>query len=60
MEMKAGSITDATIDEPRSEVVVQLPNGQRMSVLNYYHDRNESGNYILVLAAGKKVKSQKY
>ena len=58
--MKLSEITDATIDEPNSQLVVELPNGQRMATSGYYFDQSESGSWILVVRAGKKQKKCKY
>ena len=58
--MKLSEITDETIDEPNSQLVIELPNGQRMATSGHYFDQSESGNLILVVRAGKKQKKCKY
>ena len=53
--MKAEQLTDTTIQEPKSEIVVELPNGQRVATQGYFHDCNQHGEEIIVLKAGRKL-----
>jgi hypothetical protein len=53
--MKAEQLTDTTIQEPKSEIVIELPNGQRVATQGYFHDRDKRGGEIIVLKAGRKL-----
>jgi hypothetical protein len=51
--MKAEQLTDTTIQEPKSEIVIELPNGQRLSCQGYYHASNTRNEKITVLKTGR-------
>ena len=53
--MKASEITDATIELPNAQIVVELPNGQRVATSNYYHDDSARGEPIIVVKTGRKL-----
>ena len=53
--MKAEQLTDVTIQEPKSEIVIELSNGQRVATHGYFHDRDKRGGEIIVLKAGRKL-----
>ena len=53
--MKAEQLTDVTIQEPKSEIVIELPNGQRVATQRYFQDRDKRGGKIIVLKAGRKL-----
>lgn len=53
--MKAGEIIDAAIQENKSDIVIELPNGQRIATTGYYHSDNKRGEPVIVITAGRKV-----
>lgn len=55
--MKAGELTDTTIAQPKSQIVIELPNGQRIATNDYWHGRNGKGEPIIVIKAGRKLDS---
>ena len=53
--MKLGELTDTSIQESESHIVIEMPNGTRMSTIDYYHDQNKRGEDIIVIRAGRKL-----
>jgi len=53
--MKSEKIIDALIQEPKSEIVIELSNGQRISSNKYIHSTNKWGDPIIVITAGRKI-----
>ena len=53
--MKIGELTDTSIEEPKSPVVIELSNGQRISTNDYYHCSDKAGNPVIVIKAGRKL-----
>jgi hypothetical protein len=58
--MKISELTDVSIEEPNVQLLVDMPNGTRVAVLDYYYDIAESGRSIIVLRTGKETKKCKY
>jgi len=52
--MKAGDLTDITIEESRVPVVVEMPDGKQVTTTGYYCGSNKRGEPVLVICAGKK------
>jgi len=40
--MKIGELTDSSIEEPKSQVIIQLHNGQELATTEYYHSTGSS------------------
>ena len=55
--MKAGDLTDETIQFNDASIVVEMPNGDRVTVRASYNDLNGKGDPIIVLVAGRKLKT---
>ncbi len=53
--MKVGELIDVAIDEPKSQLIVELHNGQRIATNSYYHSEDKSGNPVIVIKAGRKI-----
>lgn len=53
--MKLGELTDVSLELPKAQIVIELPNGQRMATGEYYHDSNKRNEPIIVIKAGKKI-----
>jgi hypothetical protein len=53
--MKAGELTDETIQNPNARIVVEMPNGQRVATIDYYHTIDPKGNGMIVITAGRKL-----
>lgn len=52
--MKASELTDITIEEPTSPVVIETPDGKQMTTTGYYCGTDKRGDPVLVICAGKK------
>ncbi len=54
--MKASELIDVCIQEQKSQIVVVLPNGQRMATTEYQHSTDKSGNPVILIITGRKIK----
>lgn len=57
--MKAGDLIDTLIEQAPYAVVVELPNGQRVPVRAYRHDRDAKGVPVVVLETSKQNARQR-
>jgi hypothetical protein len=53
--MKAEALTDATIELPKSRILVELPNGQRTSATGFVISEDRHGELIIIIKSGKKL-----
>lgn len=53
--MKAEELVETVLNEQKSEIVVELQNGQRISTQAYFHDTDKRGAQIIVLKAWRKI-----
>lgn len=53
--MKLERLTDISIEEPKTQVVIQLPNGQLVSTLDYKFDLSKKGDPIIIIKTGRKL-----
>jgi len=59
--MKIGELTDISICESDSQLVIELPNGQRISTNGYSFGESGNGDGVVILKAGRKIsKSRSY
>ena len=56
--MKCSEIIDAAIESAGDSLVIELPNGDRISTKDYRYDHNKRGEPILVIIAGREIKSK--
>tara|TARA_R110000822_G_scaffold304928_1_gene430344 strand:+ start:461 stop:628 length:168 start_codon:yes stop_codon:yes gene_type:complete len=54
--MKAGELTDVTITESGASIVVELPNGNKISTTGFYYDTNGRGEPIIVIKCKSKAR----
>lgn len=57
--MKAGELTDATIEESGNPVVIKMPDGTQITTSGYGFGSDKGGNPVLVIYAGKKKGSRR-
>ncbi len=53
--MKAEDLTDDTIQHPKARVVVELPNGQQVTVISCFIEWATNNDIILLLKTGRKL-----
>jgi hypothetical protein len=53
--MKAETLTDVTIEIPKANIVVELPNGQRTSASGFWVQEDKNGKPIIVIKSGRKL-----
>lgn len=53
--MKAEALTDASIEIPKANIVVELPNGQRTSATGYWVQEDKNGKPIIVIKSGRNL-----
>jgi len=51
--MKLEELTDTCIQEPKSSLVIELPNGQHLPTKSYKHSTNTKGEPIVIVLVGK-------
>lgn len=49
------SLVDDLLSMPKAQIVIQLPNGQRIATNDYHHDINGAGQTVIVIQAGRKL-----
>lgn len=57
--MKAGELTDITIEEQSSPVVIELPDGKQITTTGYYCGTDKRGGSVIVICAGKQKGKKK-
>ena len=50
-------LAEDIFDMPEARIVIELPGGQRISTNDYVHDVDKNGKSILIILAGRKLKS---
>lgn len=53
--MKAEQLTDVTIELPKANIVIELPNGQRTSCTGFWVQKDKNSKPILVVKSGRKL-----
>lgn len=53
--MKAEALTDSTIELPKANIVVELPNGQRSSATGFWVRQDKNGKPIIVIKSGRPL-----
>ena len=53
--MKLEEIVDVAIQESKTQVVIELENGQRRATKDYYFDTDKSGKNIIVIRTGRYI-----
>ena len=53
--MKSGEIVDAAIEDPSQEIVIELPNGDKIATTDYIHGSNKRGDPVLIIKCGRKL-----
>ena len=51
--LKIGELTDVSIQEQNSPVVVEMPNGHQVTTTGYHFGTDKRGNPVIIIRAGK-------
>lgn len=52
----AADLTEDLLTMTKPQIVIELPNGQKMATENYYHDEDGNGKMVIVIKAGRKLR----
>lgn len=55
--MKAEALTDSTIELPKANVVIELPNGHRTTATGFWVRQDKNGKDIIVIKSGRNLTS---
>ena len=53
--MKAEALTDVSIEIPKANIVIELPNGQRTSATGFWVQEDKNWNKVIVIKSGRKL-----
>jgi len=53
--VKLQELIEICLEEPKSQLVVELPNGNRLTTQEYRIDLNGRGEPIIIILTGKKI-----
>jgi hypothetical protein len=53
--MKAGELTDSTIEMPKANIVIELPNGQSTAVTGFWVRQDRNGKDVIIIKSGRNI-----
>ena len=53
--MKVEALTDISMELPKANIVIELPNGQRTTATGYWVREDKNGRDIVVIKSGRKL-----